>query len=232
MPRSRTFKIFHTLYLLVIAVLLTLLFVERQQQPDEPSTSALAEHIENTQEALATQVRNLSQQMDTRFAALEERLPPPHQQDEPRRTAPPASTQNPPVDSISESRDSTPAPALEEMSSGDYARLGSAMVDDFDARQREFDMQSVDPDWADATSALIRERFSEDDYLNDMQLVAIECRSSICQVDIGVSDPASINPARLLQALHGINESEQNLVYQLTSHPSGNTHRVLVLRAL
>ncbi|MCC5878511.1 MAG: hypothetical protein JJU03_01245 [Idiomarina sp.] len=231
MPRSRTFKIFHTFYLLVIAVLLTLIFVERQKQSDDPSTRALSEQLESTQESLTTRVRDLSEQMDSRFAALEERLPPPHEQDQPRRTAPPASSQNPPVDSIHEPQESADEPAQPPMSSGDYARLGSAMVDDFEARKNEFDMQSVDPDWANPTLDLIRAQFSDNHYLSELHLADMECRSSICQIDIDTAEPEAINPARLLQGLNGMNDNDQGLVYRLMSRPLDTTYRVLVLRS-
>ena len=230
MPRSRTFKIIHMFYLLVIAVLATLLFVERQSQPTTPSNSDISEQISTLQEEFDHRFDDLYSHIDSQLEATREQLARHQEESAESRTAPPASTQNPPVDSIAEDEDAPVETPAVPLTTRDYARLGSAMVDDFDARQAQFEIQSVDPDWAYPSANRVRELFNQDDYLRQLHLTDIECRSNLCQIDIDVVDPQSINPARLLQALYQVNDNDYSFSYRLQSRPQESSYRVLLQR--
>ena len=228
MPRSRTFKLVHTFYLLVIAVLITLLFVEHQSEPAETSNSELSEQIASMNETLDSRIDNLYRHIDLKLEATRTELAAQRAVSQPSHTAPPASTHNPPVDSIVPSDPDAEETSSSGLGSTDYARMGSAILDDFEARHAEFEMQSVDPDWAYPSYDRLQELFSQDDYLRQLHLADIECRSSICKVDISVSDPQSINPVRLLQALNQINDDAYQ--YRLISRPFEHSYQVLLQR--
>ena len=230
MPRSRTFKIIHMFYLLVIAVLGTLLFVERQSQPTTPSNSDISEQISTLQEEFDGRFNDLYSHIDSQLEATREQLARHQDETAVSRTAPPASTQNPPVDSITANQETPVESAPVPLTASDYARLGSAMVDDFEARQAQFEIQSVDPDWAYPSTNRVRELFNQDDYLRQLHLTDIECRSNLCQIDIDVADPQSINPARLLQALNQVNDNDYGFSYRLQSQPQEHSYRVLLQR--
>lgn len=229
MRRSRTFKLVHTFYLLVIAVLGTLLIVEHQSQPAMPSNSELSEQIASMNETLDSRIDNLYRHIDLQLEATRNEIAAQREDAQQSHTVPPASAQNPPIDSIVANDSAAEEAALPGLNSDDYARLGSAILDNFEARQADFDMQSVDPDWAYPSHDRIQEVFRENDYLRQLHLADIECRSSICKVEISVSDPQSINPARLLQAINQVNDNGYK--YHLTSRPFEHSYQVLLQRA-
>lgn len=229
MSRSRTFKIIHTFYLLVIAVLGTLLIVEHQNQSATPSNSELSEQIASMNETLDSRIDNLYRHIDLQLEATRNEIAAQREDTQQSHTVPPASAQNPPVDSIVTNDSTAEEAASPGLNSDDYARLGSAILDNFEARQADFEMQSVDPEWAYPSNDRIQEVFRENEYLRQLHLADIECRSSICKVEISVSDPQSINPARLLQAINQVNDNGYK--YHLSSRPFEHSYQVLLQRA-
>lgn len=230
MPRSRTMKFFHTFYLLAIAVLGTLLFVERQNQSLSESNNELSAQITQLHEHLDNRLNEFSTHIDEQFNALEARMPTSSEAPASSQTAAPSSAQNPPIDRLPSSQHSSQPEPSDPLTSDDYARLGSAFVDDFDARQAEFDIQSVDPEWAYPSSNRIHELFNQHRYLNQLQLTSVECRSSICQVDIDMTAPQTIDPARMLRALNQVNDNSYDYEYRLLSKALEQQYRFLVLR--
>lgn len=238
MPRSRTMKFFHTFYLLVIAVLATLLFVERQSQTTTPSNAELSEQIENLQSQFETRFTALSDTMEDQLRDAVAQLA--EQQDNYEyRRSPPSSAEQPPLDRLQDTETPTVTtpesdtlsevePQRPELTSGDYARLGSAIADDFNARQEAFEMQSVDPDWAYPTREQIQQLFYDDAYLRQLHVSDIECRSRLCRIDLSEADPSLINPARLLQALNQLNDDFEDGHYQLISQPQEFGYRIYV----
>lgn len=227
MQRKRTMKVFHTLYLVVIAILLTLLFVERQGQRSSPEQQVLSEQVEALQVELLESVSALRTTMQTQFTELNTALERVSEADETYPRSLPASAQQPPLNRLQ--NESEPADLAEPpLTSSDYARLGAAVSDSFSARQDLFDMQSVDPDWAYPTRERIENLFYEHAYLRDMQLIEVECRSSICRIDLSAQDANAINPARLLQALNQLNSDRDSGHFTLNSQPQDFGYRVYV----
>lgn len=230
MPRSRTAKFMHMFYILVIAVLLTLLFVERQQHTAPLTREELSTELERQQDVLNAHIERLHSQTEQQFTELATRF---ERQQQPASitSSAPASSQNPPVNQLETPTEAAADTSTRSMQSVDYAQLGAAMTNDFDARQREFSMQSVDPDWADPSRALIRDALATSPATQALSIAGLECRSSICQLDVSQQNPDSLQPAQILQALQTINQNEQGLRYQFAGQPLDDSYRVLVIRS-
>lgn len=247
MPRLRTNKLFHTIYLVIIAVLVTLLVVERQVNRDTITLSQQAwqEQQESAQRALEETLNDLQDSLEADLAAIRgsvERLTP---ADDAYPRTRPASAEQPPLNTLSEN--GTPDIATNEgqpanpnrVSQGaaphprddtDAAHLNAADTDNFNTRRELFELQSVDPDWAYPTRERIERLFAQDAYLRKLQLIEVDCRSSICRIDLGESDLLAIDPARLLQALSGLNEDSEPAQFQLSSQPQEFGHRIYIER--
>lgn len=247
MQRSRIMKFFHTFYLVIIAILVTLLVVERQNQHDNNASihHALNEQLETMQLALAESFSDLQDTLQAEFNDIRGALDGIAQDEDDYPRTRPASAEQPPLNRVTpaaatdnnlnaqndasqaETRQATEQPAL---TSRDYARLGAAITDNFNTRHELFELQSVDPDWAYPTRESIENLFYQHDYLRELQLIDVECRSSICRVDLSESDPDTVNPARLLQALNALNDDLVNEHYQFNSQPQDFGYRVYIQR--
>ena len=250
MPRLRTNKLFHTIYLVIIAVLVTLLVVERQDRHDTfpLSQQAWQEERERAQRALEETLNDLQDSLEADLAAIRgsvERLTP---ADDAYPRTRPASAEQPPLNALSENGtpdiatgDDQPADhannnpvnqgaAPHPRDDTDAAHLNAADTDNFNTRRELFELQSVDPDWAYPTRERIERLFAQDAYLRKLQLIEVDCRSRICRIDLGESDPLAIDPARLLQALSGLNEDSEPAQFQLSSQPQEFGHRIYIER--
>lgn len=243
MPRPRTMKFLHTFYLVLIAVLVTLLVVERQDQHDNMAASGqvFTEQLEVMQLALAESMNDLQENLQAELSEVRASLErvTQHEADYPRTR--PASAEQPPLDRLPGSditgdeqnidhAQSNQVTEQSPLTSRDYARLGAAITDDFNARHELFEMQSVDPDWAYPTRERIESLFYQHDYLRELPLIDVDCRSSICRIDLSEPEPLTVNPARLLQALSGLNTNPENEQYQLISQPQEFGYRIYIER--
>lgn len=239
MPRPRSSRFIHTFYLLVIAILGTLLFVERQERTADSEHLSVSEQLSQLQHDFEQRLNDFEKNIADQLEQAEQRMEESSTESMGQGlvTAPPASTQNPPISQRVEQQDSengdrTPDDSANANTRADlHASISAGLLDDFAQKESQFSIQSVDPDWAYPTRDLIREQFNEDDYLKTLHLRDIECRSSLCQVDLDVLDTSTINPARLMMALNQINQNEYDYRYVLRSSAQENSYRVLVERA-
>lgn len=249
MPRSKAAKFIHMFYLLVIATLVTLLFVERQEQGSEPELAAVSEQITQLQLSFEQRLNAFEQTVNTQLEQTNQAVA--SSTDESRiSTAPPSSTLNPPInqrlneptgnentanepidETEAETRRAPNSPRSNTAAQADlHATLSAGLLDDFEQKETQFSMQSVDPDWAYPTRDRIREQFNDNDYLSTLSLREIECRSSLCRIDLDVRSTETINRARLLTALNQINQNEDGHRYALRSSAQQTTYRILVER--
>lgn len=230
MRRSRS--LVHTLYLLIIAVLATLLYVERSIDrtiESEPSITpqadtGLTEHADERRQQHAA----LQERLDYLEASLLDQLA--NLQNQVSQL-----NQDTDVDSIDGNASADEAIGM--VSADAPATLDTTMLDDFAAHQQRFDIQSVDPDWAYRTRERIVELFRTDGELRARyRLDDIECRTTLCQVDISEqTDVASLestehDPTFLRQAMSKINTNEHGLRYLIRTDHNNRDHRVLVER--
>lgn len=244
MQRKRTMQFFHTFYLVIIAILMTLLFVERQSQTTVTShaefQAQLSDQLANVEQELSAALSALHETVETQLNDLNTSIERDSDIANTYTRALPASAQQPPLDRLQSEPADTPEPTTPEpdsltntqnqppLTSTDFARLGAAINDSFNTQHERFEMQSVDPDWAYPTRERIETLFYQHDYLRDLQLLEVECRSTLCRVDLSASHPHAINPARLLQALNELNSDIATGHVQLNSQPQDFGYRVYI----
>ncbi|RUO30901.1 hypothetical protein CWE12_06595 [Aliidiomarina sedimenti] len=228
MRRSRS--VFHLLYLIVIAVLLTLLYVERYEDTETTSDTDQQANVSATREddyqaqhhALVDQLETLETTLLDQLSALQQQLT---RLEDATGNRAPGST---------ETTEQTPAAGSPQQP----VTVDTTMLDDFASHQQRFDIQSVDPDWAYRTRERIVELFADDPALKHYQLNDIECRTTLCQVDIRDRRPtnennieASLqNPEHLRQALDLVNNNDHGLHYLIRMDSNNGRYRVLLER--
>ncbi|RUO26985.1 hypothetical protein CWE09_09910 [Aliidiomarina minuta] len=168
----------HTFYLVIIAVLATLLYVEHNKQSDTAQAEevqAMLSHINHQVAELQTQVESLqdagNQQPQTGYQIQY------HSED----TSLP--NQNHQVSPIVSSR---------------------ALPVDLSHTQlrRRVENENADPDWSYQQEDNIRDLFIEDEHLQSLQLNEVRCRSSLCELQIQQTDPQQpVDTTRLHQQL-------------------------------
>ncbi|RUO33661.1 hypothetical protein [Aliidiomarina soli] len=226
----RTRSVFHLLYLIVIAVLLTLLYVERYEGNETTSDTDQQTNLNATREDdYQAQHQALMEQLETLETTLLDQLSSLQQQ----------------LTRLEDAADSGVSDATE--STGQVpdrdqpqqpATVDTSMLDDFDSHQQRFDIQSVDPDWAYHTRERIVELFADDPALKHYQLNDIECRTTLCRVDISDrrqtnesdTEAGLQNPDHLRQALELVNNNDHGLHYLIRMDSNNGRYRVLLER--
>lgn len=194
MKRTRTAM--HMIYLLIIAVLLTLLYVERRDSlnliiPDDENVTH--PEYDGLSEQLTEQYQLLTQ--------IEERL----------STLELSSRQNDIHNytqvSVDNSAEAETLPSAQDIALADnpLATRRNFNPDLIGQSQRQtFEAEETDPEWAYLAEDAIRDAFATDDYLRELQYQSIECRSTLCRIMISNDMVGGLNTPAIMYSLNNI----------------------------
>lgn len=169
----------HTFYLVIIAVLATLLYVEHSKQPDTAPPQAVQQT--ETSEEIQASLNDLSQRLADLQTQVERQSTTEHQ-------SPPSSYQV----SSQPASDGTQA----------QQNIDSQVSLSQNQLRRRLESESIDPDWSYQQEDNIRELFAQDQYLQNLQLNDLRCRRTLCELQIQELDNQQpINNLYLHQAI-------------------------------
>lgn len=183
----------HTFYLIIIAVLATLLYIEHSNQSDTAQT-------DERQLAFSDEVQASLHDLSQRVAELQTEVANLHNSNQQEQS----SYQ---IQYHSEDEMSPDQPQVAPVVST------RGLPSDLSQHQlsRRIENESTDPDWSYQQEDLIRELFISDDYLQSLQLNDVRCRSTLCELQIQETDSQQpINTGRLHQQLTIGTESMSN----------------------
>lgn len=198
---KRTRSLFHTFYLIVIAVLATLLYLERDEQPDPviatlvDSQNALQQELTVIQSTLHDAQQSHSEQLDQLMVQVSQ------------LTRAPSN-----VRPHSNATETTESDSTASATNQPVALVSSPLSNEFALLKQQFNMQSVDPDWAYATRELLLNRVESSALLGRHTLSDIECRSTLCRIELSLDTDEQINSQQLAAHLSG---HEPNVVFQV-----------------
>lgn len=212
MKRTRTAM--HMFYLLVIAILITLLYVERRDGIELvlPDTSDTNQPQDDLTERLEQQYQLLVR-IDQRLTELESAPGQTEQQNHVQLT----------MDRASESTGNMPDPESQPTPpQNPEERLVRNAMQGFNPdligqRQRQtFEQEETDPEWAYQAEEAIRETFASDDYLRQLQYQSIECRTSLCRILINDDIVGGLNNPAIMYALNNIENLDTRVSVSVT----------------